>query len=49
LEAAKLLLRAGADPSVRNRKGLSPWAMAMKYGHEDIASAIRLAGGQEKG
>lgn len=42
-EAVKLLLQEGADPSIRNQRGLSAIDFAQQAGRNDMAAAIAAA------
>ncbi len=42
VDAAALLLKAGADPSRRNDLGLDAWEFARRAGREDIAGRLGL-------
>jgi uncharacterized protein len=44
LEAAKLLLRAGANPGVKNRFGASPLSEAVTTGNTELVAALLEAG-----
>jgi ankyrin repeat protein len=46
VEAAKLVLAAGADPNLADRDGVSPLAHARRKGQEEIARLIERAGGR---
>jgi ankyrin repeat protein len=46
VEVAKLVLAAGADPSLADKDGLSPLAHARRKGQDEIASLIEGAGGR---
>lgn len=41
----KALLKAGADPTIRNAEGLTPHEVAAKEGYMCIAEMLRFAAG----
>jgi ankyrin repeat protein len=43
-EVCRLLLEAGADPSVKDVDGVTAREKAMKQGHTHVAELFRLAG-----
>lgn len=45
-EIAKLLLAAGADPNIADKKGLTPLQHAEQAGNIEIAALLRAAGGK---
>jgi ankyrin repeat protein len=48
VETVKLLLARGADPTLKNTMGASPYQLAMLAGRGDVAKAIAQAGGAEE-
>ena len=48
VEAADLLLRAGAKPDALNRAGMSPLAMAALYGSTPLIDRLLKAGADAK-
>lgn len=46
IEAARLVLDAGADPNLADREGVTPLAHARGRNHEGIAALIEKAGGR---
>ena len=47
-EAAKLLLKAGADPTIRNDEGLSPLQIAVQANHQETAALLRDAASRRR-
>jgi len=45
-EIARLLLAAGADPNIADKKGVTPLAHAEQAGNHDIATLLKAAGGK---
>ena len=46
VEAAKLVLDAGANPNIADKDGVSPLAHARRQGHHAIARVLEAAGGR---
>ena len=46
IEAARLVLAAGANPNIADREGVSPLAHARRRGQGEIAALIAAAGGR---
>ncbi len=46
VEAAKLVLSAGADPNLADKDGVSPLAHARANGQAEVAALIEKAGGR---
>ena len=49
MEAAQVLIEAGADVNATNNAGKTPLHLAEEQGHDSLAEALKAAGGQRGG